>query len=213
VKVLIVDDQLLIRQALIAMIDKHPKYRVVGEADNGEQATELAENTQPDLIILDIHMPIMDGEETAKSLSKIRPESLILALSGVSDKNRITQLFQAGISGFLSKDDISYESLVGALDTVSAGEVFLSPKIFAKEIEQGKGIEDIISESLGTQLTKREKSILIELSQGLSNIEVGEKLFISDRTVAKHRENIMRKSGSNNVAQLINYAKKSGFID
>ncbi|SMN16671.1 DNA-binding response regulator, LuxR family [uncultured Candidatus Thioglobus sp.] len=211
--ILIVDDQLLIRQALVAMLSKHDEFKVVGEASSGEQAIEIAKTQQPALVLLDIHMPIMDGETTAKEICKILPNSYILALSGVKDKSRIGQLFHSGIDGFLSKDSINAEKLIVAINTILAGDIYLDEHIFASNIKDGVNINSIIADSIGNQLTKREKEILILLTQGLNNIQIGAKLFISDKTVAKHRENIMRKSHSNNIAQLINYAKDAGFIN
>ncbi len=211
-KILIVDDQLLVRQALVAMIEKYSDHKIIGETDNGESALELTAQLKPSLVILDICMPIMDGEQVAKEIYKIAPNVLILALSGLVDKARIGQLFHAGIDGFLSKDEINHSSLNKAINTVVAGDFYLSPIVFAEEISNGVSIKQLITESINTQLTKREKAVIVLLGEGMSNSEIGEKLFISDKTVAKHRENIMRKSGSNTIAQLINYAKRAGFV-
>lgn len=210
--IVIVDDNLLIRKALVAMIENDVHYTIVGEANNGEEAIAITKQHKPEIIILDINMPIIDGEEAAKEIVNIVPDSTILALSGMNDKSRIAQLFGIGIDGFLSKDDITQEELSNALQTIVDGDIYLSPQLFATEIENGISIENLIEDSNITRLTKRERGILLHLTEGLSNIQIGEKLFISDKTVAKHRENIMRKSSTSNIAQLINYAKEAGFI-
>ncbi|TEU24895.1 MAG: response regulator transcription factor [Gammaproteobacteria bacterium] len=216
VRILIVDDQLLIRQALVAMIEKNDNYQVVGEADNGESAIQLAKEEKPSVILLDINMPIMDGEEVAIEISKILPGSHILALSGLSDRSRIAQLFDAGVSGFLSKDEINPEQLHQAIDAIAAGDNYFSPVLFDDELKNGSNISHLLAEmnkyNHDNHLTKKEKVILKLLAQGMSNKEIAEQFGRSDKTVAKHRENIMRKVDCSSIAQLINYAKASGFV-
>lgn len=209
--ILIVDDSPIIRYALKAMIDEIGEYTLIDEATGGESAITLIKQHKPDLVLLDVHMPELDGEEVLKEVynSNIK----FLALSGVNDKSRIASLFNNGIDGFLSKEHLTAEELKNAIHTIFVEkEIYMSADIFADELADGLKVDDILSDFKDKKITKREKGILQLLVQGLSNIEIGEKLFISDRTVGKHRENIMRKAGCSNVAELIQYAKNAGFI-
>jgi DNA-binding NarL/FixJ family response regulator len=210
-KILIVDDQFIIRTAIRSMLEQIDKF-IITEAEDGEMAINLATENEFDLMLIDIHMPKTDGATAISEVCKIKKDLPILALSGVRDKTRIAEIFSAGADGYLYKDDISVNELKAAIKSLKSGDNYLSPGLFADEIADGKTIDDIIALTIGDALTKREKGIIKELAQGLSNKEVGEKLFISDRTVAKHRENIMRKSNSHNIAELIDYAKQAGYL-
>jgi DNA-binding NarL/FixJ family response regulator len=208
--ILIVDDSPIIRYALKAMIEEAGEHTIAGEAENGEQAIMRIAELQPSLVLLDIHMPVMDGEDVLKQA--YHENIKFLALSGVNDKSRIASLFNLGISGFLSKEDIATDELSRAIEAVcDNGDVYISPTIFTEEFDQGLKIDDILTNFADKKITKREKAILKLLVEGLSNIEIGEKLFISDRTVGKHRENIMRKAECKNIAELVQYAKNAGF--
>jgi two-component system response regulator NreC len=208
--ILIVDDSPIIRYALKAMIADLSGHNVVGEAENGEKAIEMINSLKPSLVLLDIHMPILDGEDVLKATlsNKIK----FLALSGVNDKSRIAALFGAGINGFLSKEDIAPSELEKAISVVCVKkDTYISPKIFTEEVAKGLKLEDVLNDFSDKKITKREKATLKLLVEGLSNVEIGEKLFISDRTVGKHRENIMRKAECRNLAELVSYAKNAGF--
>jgi two-component system response regulator NreC len=208
--ILIVDDSPIIRYALKAMIADLGGHNVVGEAENGEQAIEQINATNPSLVLLDVHMPILDGEDVLKAINSNKIK--FLALSGVNDKSRIANLFGAGINGFLSKEDIAPDELKKAIEIVcDKQDTYLSPKIFTEEVASGMKLEDMLSNFSDKKITKREKAILKLVVDGLSNVEIGEKLFISDRTVGKHRENIMRKAECKNLAELVAYAKNAGF--
>lgn len=209
--ILIVDDSNIIRYALKTMLKEKGEHNIVGEASSGEKAMDMIKELTPSLVLLDIHMPEIDGEDILKDVyyHKIK----FLALSGVKDKTRIASLFSLGVNGFLSKEDLSADELSNAIDMVcNKKETYVSPVIFEEEFKNGAKLEDMFDNFMDKKITKREKDILQLLVQGLSNIQVGERLFISDRTVGKHRENIMRKSGCKNLAELLIYAKNAGFI-
>lgn len=207
--ILIVDDSPIIRYALTTMIGEIGD-NIVGEATSGEEAITMIAELKPDLVLLDIHMPKLDGEEVLKEA--YNKDIKFLALSGVNDKSRIVSLFNNGIDGFLSKENLTTDELKNAINTIFVDkEIYTSADIFEDEFKNGLTLDDIFSDFADKKITKREKGILQLLVQGLSNIEVGEKLFISDRTVGKHRENIMRKAECSNIAELIQYAKNAGF--
>lgn len=207
--ILIVDDSPIIRYALTTMIGEIGE-NIVGEATSGEEAITMIAELKPDLVLLDIHMPKLDGEEVLKEA--YNKDIKFLALSGVNDKSRIVSLFNNGIDGFLSKENLTTDELKNAINTIFVDkEIYTSADIFEDEFKNGLTLDDIFSDFADKKITKREKGILQLLVQGLSNIEVGEKLFISDRTVGKHRENIMRKAECSNIAELIQYAKNAGF--
>ncbi|MBT3489385.1 MAG: response regulator transcription factor [Gammaproteobacteria bacterium] len=212
IRVLLVDDQPLIREALRTFLSQSEEIEVVGAAASGQQALDKIENCLPDVVILDIRMPDMDGVETTIKIHKLFPELAILGLSSISDKHRATEMLQAGAKGVLTKETPTTE-IVTAILRVAKGETYVSTSIFAEELALGQTIEQAMEALSSKLLTHREKDIVRALARGLTNSGVAEKLFVSPRTVEKHRQNIMQKLDLQNGVELVAYAYRVGIID
>ncbi len=212
IKVLLVDDQLLIREALRTFLTRSGEIEIVGCASSGQEALESIEQSLPDLVLIDIRMPDMDGIESTLQIHKRYPELVVVGLSSISDKHRATELLHAGARGFLTKDTPPPE-IAAAIVRIAAGELVVSPTIFAEELEQGGSIEQAMERLSSSLLTSREKDILRALAGGLTNSGIAEQLFVSPRTVEKHRQNIMQKLNLQNGVELVAYAYRVGIID
>ena len=204
-KVLIVDDHALFRTGLRSLLEAEGIARVVGEAGNGEEFLELL--GLADVVLLDIDMPVMGGVEAAARALAIRPDLRIITLSMHGDEHYYFAMVAAGVKGFLLKNS-GIDEVAVAITTVAEGGTY-----FSQELLQGlvgilrtTPVED-------DALSQRELEILLAVCSGLSNQEIADKLFISKRTVDKHRANIMLKTGSRNTANLVVYAIKRGLVE
>ncbi len=204
-KVLIVDDHALFRTGLRSLLEAEGIARVVGEAGNGEEFLELL--GLADVVLLDIDMPVMGGVEAAARALAIRPDLRIITLSMHGDEHYYFAMVAAGVKGFLLKNS-GIDEVAVAITTVAEGGTY-----FSQELLQGlvgilrtTPVED-------DALSQRELEILLAVCSGLSNQEIADKLFISKRTVDKHRANIMLKTGSRNTANLVVYAIKKGLVE
>jgi DNA-binding NarL/FixJ family response regulator len=212
IRVLLVDDQPLIREALRTFLTQSNEIEIVATAESGQQALEQIATAHPEVALLDVRMPDMDGVESTIRLHKQFPELIIIGLSSISDKHRATEMLQAGARGFLTKDTPPAE-IVEAVKRVVNGETFVSPSIFAEELERGISIERAMEAISSKLLTSREKDILRALASGLTNQGIADKLFVSPRTVEKHRQNMMQKLELQNGVELVAYAYRVGIID
>ncbi len=212
IQVLLVDDQPLIREALRTFLTQTHEIEIVASAESGAQALELITTHRPQVVILDVRMPDMDGIESTIKIHKQFPDLIIIGLSSISDKHRATEMLQAGARGFLTKETPPPE-IVEAVKQVVAGETFISPSIFADELERGISIEKAMERLSSKLLTSREKDILRALASGLTNQGIADKLFVSPRTVEKHRQNMMQKLELQNGVELVAYAYRVGIID
>ncbi len=212
IKVLLVDDQPLIREALRTFLTQSNEIDIVGTAESGAQALELIASTQPEVVLIDVRMPDMDGVESTIKIHKLHPDLFIVGLSSISDKHRATEMLQAGARGFLTKETPPAE-IAEAVQKIIAGETIVSPSIFAEELERGESIEKAMEKLSSKLLTHREKDILRALASGLTNNGIAEKLFVSPRTVEKHRQNMMQKLDLQNGVELVAYAYRVGIID
>ena len=206
VKVIIADDHKLIIDGLKALLGNAPGVRIIAEAENGLQLVEQARILEPHLVITDIDMPVMSGIDAVKQLRKEFPELKILVLTMHKDKSFYTKMKEAGANGYIHKN-IDKEELLFAIHKVSSGKEYTSTEIH--EEPEAPAIPAAVT---ADALTKREIEILIHIAEGLTNAEIGNKLFISDRTVDTHRTNIMRKLNVNNVAGLIRYAYTNNLV-
>jgi len=209
-KVVIVDDHTLFRNGLRILVNTMDDYQVVGEASNGKQFLDLLETDIPDLVLLDINMPVMDGIEAATIAQKLYPELKIITLSMYGEEDYYYKMVNAGVKGFVLKNS-DIKEVKTALDVVYDGGSFFSSELLQNLVNSLKSTSK--SKESHAELSEREMEILILICQGLSNQEIGDKLFISKRTVDKHRANILEKSESKNTAQLVVYAIKNKLVE
>jgi len=205
-KVLIADDHTLFRNGLRILINNMENYRVIAEAANGRQFLDLLNVEIPDLVLLDINMPVMDGIEAASIAHEKFPDLKIITLSMYGEEDYYYKMVNAGVKGFVLKNS-DIKEVKNALDIVWEGGSFFSSELLQNLINSLKSAPK--SKEIHTELSEREMEILILICQGLSNQEIGDRLFISKRTVDKHRANILEKSESKNTAQLVVYAIKN----
>jgi DNA-binding NarL/FixJ family response regulator len=209
-KIIIVDDHTLFRNGLRILINNMEDYQVIAEAANGKQFIEILEKELPDLVLLDINMPVMDGIEAATIAHEKYPELKIITLSMYGEEDYYYKMVNAGVKGFVLKNS-DIKEVKAAMDMVYEGGSFFSSELLQNLVNSLKSAPK--SKEFHTELSEREMEILILICQGLSNQEIGDKLFISKRTVDKHRANILEKSESKNTAQLVVYAIKNRFVE
>jgi DNA-binding NarL/FixJ family response regulator len=209
IRILIADDHQLFRNGLRILLDAFPEFEVVGEASNGEEFLRILSGTPAEIALMDINMPEMDGIEATRKALKINPEIAIIALSMYGEEEYYYKMVDAGAKGFLLKDsDIS--EVKDAILSVRKGGNYFSQELLYHVIQKIKNRE---FESKSANLSKREKEILFKICEGLSNQEIAESLFISKRTVDKHRANLLGKTNSKNTASLILFAIKNKLIE
>jgi len=208
-RIIIVDDHHLFRNGLRLLIETFPEFEISGEASNGREFLEIIKHTPADVVLMDINMPETDGVEATRAVMKIRPGLHVIALSMYGEEEYYYRMTEAGAKGFLLKDsDIS--EVRDAILTVRKGGSYFSQELLHNVIQKIKHRE---SETKVANLSKREKEILLKICEGLSNQEIAEALFISKRTVDKHRANLLDKTNARNTASLILYAIKNKLIE
>jgi DNA-binding NarL/FixJ family response regulator len=209
IRIIIADDHQLFRNGLKILLNAFPDFEVTGEASNGEEFLRILRNTGAEIALMDINMPEMDGIEATRKGLKLNPDIKIIALSMYGEEEYYYKMVDAGAKGFVLKDsDIS--EVKEAILTVSRGGSYFSQELLYHVIQKIKHRE---SESKSANLSKREKEILLKICEGLSNQEIAETLFISKRTVDKHRANLLGKTNSKNTASLILFAIKNKLIE
>lgn len=202
IRLLLVDDHQLVRDGLRARLGDIAEFEVVGEAANGQEALAAGENLRPDLALVDVGLPDMNGIELASALGRRCPALKVLILSMYDSPGYVQSAMQAGARGYVLKDAPSAE-IIAAIRAVAAGGVYLSSALTAALAT---------SPPEAAALTEREREVLILLAQGDSNKHIARKLDLSVRTVETHRLNLRRKLGIETVAGLTNYALKRGWI-
>ena len=209
IRIIIVDDHQLFRNGLKILLNSIPDFEVTGEASNGEELLKLLKTLPADIALMDINMPEMDGIEATRKSLKVCPDLRIIALSMYGEEEYYYKMVDAGAKGFLLKDsDIS--EVKEAILAVSKGGSYFSQELLYHVIQKIKHREH---ESKTANLSKREKEILAKICEGLSNQEIADALFISKRTVDKHRANLLGKTNSKNTASLILFAIRNKLIE
>lgn len=206
-KILLCDDHQLIIDGLKNILLDQSDLTLIGEANNGQQALKILEVLQPDLVLMDIDMPVMNGLEATQQIRKKFPNVKVMILTMHDESSLVRKIMEIGANGYMLKNS-DQEELIKAIHQVLKGELY-----FPEEILNGKKPEKEESFSLRpsdavllSQLTEREIEILAQIADGLSNKEIGDKLFISHRTVDTHRTNLMKKLDVHNIAGLIRFA-------
>jgi len=212
IKVLIVDDHEIFRKGLKMVINRFKNAKVIAEATNGKEFLEILDKNLPDIVLMDIEMPEMNGiEATTKALEKY-PDLKILALSMFNEDNYVESMIDSGVRGFLLKN-INKEKLEKAIDTVYKGGNYYSEELWEFFTRRISTHEEKTKPEEEYKLTKREQEILEMLSQGMSNKEIADKLFVSERTVIGHKSNLLSKTQCRNTLCLITYAIKNKMVD
>jgi DNA-binding NarL/FixJ family response regulator len=209
IRIILADDHQLFRNGLKMLLETLPEFEIVGEASNGSEFLEILGHCPADMALMDINMPEMDGVEATRKGLKICPSLAVIALSMYGEEDYYYKMVDAGARGFLLKDsDIS--EVKEAVLAVKKGGSYFSQELLHNVIQKIKHRE---TETKSANLSKREKEILIKICEGLSNQEIAEALFISKRTVDKHRANLLGKTNSKNTASLILFAIKNKLIE
>ncbi len=208
-RIIIADDHQLFRNGLKMLLESVPGFEIAGEASNGEEFLQVLKNSPADIALMDINMPEMDGIEATRQGLKLDPSISVIALSMYGEEEYYYKMVDAGAKGFILKDsDIS--EVKEAIQTVKRGGSYFSQELLYHVIQKIKHREN---EAKSANLSKREKEILLKICEGLSNQEIAESLFISKRTVDKHRANLLGKTNSKNTASLILFAIKNKLIE
>jgi DNA-binding NarL/FixJ family response regulator len=210
-KVLLVEDHIVVRQGIKALLSDEPDLEIVGEADNGREALNLVSELQPDIVLMDISMPGLNGIEATRQLRQIYPDIKIVILSMHANEEYVFQVLQAGAAGYVLKQSDSSEVLTAIRAALSGGS-FLSPPISRAVIEDYVHRAEVRGQGEDLDiLTSREREVLQLLAEGLPNREIAEQLSISVKTVETHRSNMMNKLNVNNKTELIKYAFRKGW--
>jgi DNA-binding NarL/FixJ family response regulator len=206
IKVLIADDHHVVRRGLMFFLKTQKDIQIIGEAANGEEAVKLVSELRPDVVIMDLVMPVMDGIEATKKIKETSPNTKILILTSFADQDHVIPAIRAGASGYQLKD-IEPDQLVEAIKSVHRGESQLHPKVTSHvmtHLYQGEKKE----ENLVEELTKREREVLAEIAKGKSNKEIAASLMITEKTVKTHVSNILAKLNLADRTQAALYAVK-----
>ncbi len=209
IKILLADDHRIIREGLKALIGKEPDMEVVAAAVNGREAVRLAHEFSPDVVIMDISMPDLNGIEATRKILAEKPGIKVIALSMHSDKRFVAKMLQAGVTGYLLKD-CAFDELVQAKRTVLNNRIYLSPAI------DNLVVNDYINQlsqrdlSLLANLGPREREVLQLIAEGLSTKKIAFRLGLSGKTIETYRRHIMRKLNAENIADLVKVAIKEG---
>ena len=209
-RIVVADDHKIVRDGLQSLLEKQPDMEVVGEADNGRTAVSLAQELSPDIVILDIAMPELNGIEATRQLTLKNPKVKVLALSMHSDRRFVAQMFRSGASGYLLKD-CAFEELVAAIRAVVTGQTYLSPGITNMMVRDYVRRLSSDDSSKSDLLTSRECEVLQLLAEGNSTKEIASQLNVSIKTVETHRLQIMGKLDIHSVAQLTKFAVREGY--
>jgi two-component system response regulator NreC len=230
---MLVDDHEVVRTGLRTFLETQPDFKVVAEASNGHEAIARALETRPDLLIMDISMPGMDGLEATRQLKAAWPEALVVGLTVHDDKFYFMEMMAAGASGYLTKQAASDE-LVQAIKTVAEGHIYLQPALARWLLEDyqrlavGGAAQPPAAESRSTLeagrsapadivgldvLSRREREVLELVAGGMTNREIGARLGLSPKTIARHRERIMHKLNMHSRLELVKFAIRTGLVD
>jgi DNA-binding NarL/FixJ family response regulator len=206
ISLLIVDDHTLFRQGLVSLLLGEPGFRVVGEAADGEEALQLAAEVHPDVVLMDVKMPGMDGVETTRRLLETMPQVHVLMLTVSEEDESLLAAIQAGARGYILKN-ADADDLLKAIRNVHAGAAAISPAMAAR-LFQTLRAGALPSASLASPLTEREQAVARLLAQGASNRQIAEALVITENTVKTHVRNVLRKLELRSRGQVTGYARR-----
>jgi DNA-binding NarL/FixJ family response regulator len=208
VEILIADDHKLMREGLSSLLSQQPEIHVVAQAKTGREAVQLTERHSPDVVVMDVSMPDLNGIDATRQIISRRPRTKVVALSMHSDRQFVAEMFRAGASGYLLKDS-AFEDLASAIRAVAKNETFIAPRI------SGFSLEDYAFTQAGEpliapRLTQREREVLQLMSEGKGTKEIAGQLGLSAKTVETHRQHLMDKLEIYSVAELTKFAIREG---
>ena len=209
IRIVIADDHQIVRQGLKLLLEKESDMEVVGEAEDGHSAVTLARDLTPDVVVMDVRMPEMNGIEASHQILSELPEVKVIALSMYSDLRFVTDMLKAGAQGYLLKD-CAFEELTQAIRLVMAQKTYLSPGIAEILVKDYVTLRSSASQSVSSRLTPREREVLQMIAQGKRTSQIAELLHINVKTVDTHRQQIMHKLRTKSIAELTKYAIREG---
>jgi DNA-binding NarL/FixJ family response regulator len=212
VRVAVVDDQRLFAKGLSGLVDMLPGVEVVGVAYDGEEAVALCRKEEPDVVLMDISMPKMDGISATREIRNLLPQTAVIILTGHEDDEHVFEGIKAGAQGYLLKDS-EPENLAGAIHTVHAGNTIIAPDLAQKMLNTFEGGRSRSPQLSPPPLTERELEVIRALAQGMSDRQIAASLGISEKTVRNHTSNIYRKLHIFDRTQAVIYAIREGVID
>jgi DNA-binding NarL/FixJ family response regulator len=208
-RILLADDHKILRSGLRSLIERQPHFHVVAEAEHGKKAVRLADELRPDVVLMDISMPDLNGVDATRRILEKSPATKIIILSVHSSRRFVSEVFKAGASGYLSKN-CSFEELVSAISAVLSGGTYLCPKIATTVREDYVPCPGANESEPSPMLSSREREVLQLLAEGKSTKEIAFSLDLSVKTIEAHRQRIMDKLDIHSIAQLTKYAIREG---
>ena len=208
-RIMLTDDHQMFREALRVILEKQPDLVVVAESGSGKETLRLVEEIRPDILLLDVALPDLNGIEVARRIGGVYPDIRMVVLSGFADRSFVVESLKAGARAFVLKSSGSKE-LIRAIRAVNAGHVFLSPEVTSLAVTAGSATDGV--DENGPRLTPREKEVLLRIVSGERSAEIAERLGIALATVEVHRRNIRRKLQIFTVAGLTRYAIREGLL-
>jgi len=212
IKIILADDHALIRDGLRMMIDRETDFEITGQASNGREIVDMIKKRAPDIVIMDISMPELNGIEATRQIKEINENIKIIALSVHSEVSFVRQMLKAGASGYLVKHS-EFKELVQAIRTVADGQLYLSPRVSGQVIGDYLSSSSSNDSAIFTKLSDREREILQMLAEGDNKHEIAETLHLSVKTIESHRQNIMNKLNIDRFPDLIRYAIREGITE
>ena len=209
IRILITDDHQLFREGIANLLSASPRIEIVGQAENGQEAIKRAKELKPDIVIMDLSLPIINGVDATRILQKELPQTKVLVLSMHAEKNYIKEALEAGAFGYLFKD-CTYDQLIEAINTVHQGKKYLSDKITEVLIQDYLNKEVVSASS--PELSERESEILKLIAEGKTTREISDLLFISVKTVGTHKQHILENLELKTTVDIIKYAIKKGIV-
>lgn len=214
ITILLADDHTIVRQGLAKLLDGDANLCVIGEARNGREAVSKAEELRPDVVLMDIAMPVLNGIEATRQIRKASRNTKVIILSMHSHDRFISELFSLGASGYLLKDSTG-DDIIRAIKAAISGDTYLSPSISRRVVEDYISMKRVKSseENLYAKLSDREREVFQMMAEGRSTREISDTLCVSMSTVKTHRANIMNKLEIENLSQLIQFAIELGIVE
>jgi two-component system response regulator NreC len=213
IRLILADDHAVVRSGIRMLLEAQPDIEIVAEAETGRQAIQQVRKHEPDVVLMDVQMPELNGIEATQQIQKMVPATAVLALTMHEDDQYFFEMIHAGASGYVPKR-AAPDDLVTAIRTVARGEIFLYPSLATRLVQDYLKRADSGEQPLAyDDLTPREREVLVLIAEGLTNAEIANQLVISVKTVDRHRENIMRKLNMHNRIDLVKYAIRTGLID